>query len=151
MLPPPFYSDSQRTPVPTVKERVFIFSHTKKRCGARRGGIAALTAQWAVNSQSGEQFIIATGGFSRNTVASVPATFLLLFSSPEKRRYLTQPRTSVPTVLNTFVSSHTNNFLKSLLCYAREVASSNSEKTVGSFGGRTQFAPTMSQLFYTTP
>ena len=24
-----------RTPVPTVKERLFVFSHTKKRCGVR--------------------------------------------------------------------------------------------------------------------
>ena len=33
-----------------------------RMAGARRGGVAALTAQWAVNSQSGKQFIIATGG-----------------------------------------------------------------------------------------
>ena len=58
-----------------------------KALRARRGGVAALTARGAVNSQSGEQFIIATGGFSRDTVVSVPATFLLLFSSPEKRRF----------------------------------------------------------------
>ena len=69
-----------------------------RRAGARRGGAAALTAQWAVNSQSGEQFIIATGGFSRDTVASVPTTFLLLFSSTEKRRYSTQSGTPVPTI-----------------------------------------------------
>ena len=36
-----------------------------RMAGARRGGVAALTARWAVNSQSGEQFIIATGNFSR--------------------------------------------------------------------------------------
>ena len=47
---------------------MFMPSHTKKRCGV-----------W-------------------DTVASVPTTFLLLFSSPEKRRYPTQPRTSVPTI-----------------------------------------------------
>ena len=44
------------TPVPTVKKRAFVFSHTKKRCGV-----------W-------------------DTVASVPTTFLLLFSSPEKKK-----------------------------------------------------------------
>ena len=36
----------------------------------------------------------------------------------------------------------TNDFLKRLLCYAREVASSVSEKTVGMFGGRTQVSLT---------
>ena len=36
-----------------------------RMAGARRGGVAALTARWAVNSQSGEQFIIATGNCSR--------------------------------------------------------------------------------------
>ncbi len=43
---------------------------------------------------------------------------------------------------NAFVISITFDFLKSLLCFAREVASSVSEKSVGSFCGRTQFAPT---------
>ena len=45
------------TSVPTVRKQAFVSSLTKKRCGVR------------------------------DTVASVPATFLLLFSSPEKRRY----------------------------------------------------------------
>ena len=71
------------------------------------------------------------GALARDTVASVPATFLLLFSSPEKRRYLTQPRTPVPTVLNDFVLSSTYDFLKSLLCFVREVASSDSEEDGG--------------------
>ena len=56
------------TPVPTFRKRAFVSSHTKKRCGV-----------W-------------------DTVASVPTTFLLLFSSPEKRRYSTQSGTPVTTV-----------------------------------------------------
>ena len=78
----------------------------------------------------------------RDTAASVPATFLLLFSSPEKRRYSTQPRTPVPTVRKLSFRYILITFKKSLLCFAREVASSVSEKTVGSFCGRTQFIPT---------
>ena len=45
-----------------------------------------MTAQWAVNSQSGKQFIIATGGVSRDTVAVVvTGDFLLLFRHLKKK------------------------------------------------------------------
>ena len=50
---------------PYSEETNVCFLPRQKALRARRGGIAALTAQWAVNSQSGEQFIIATGNCSR--------------------------------------------------------------------------------------
>ena len=50
-----------KTKVPTVIKQAFIFSHTKRALRARR---APQTVRWTVCSQSGEQFIIATGGFS---------------------------------------------------------------------------------------
>ena len=53
------------------------FSLTLKRCGATRRSFAPTLKRCGV----------------RDTVASVPATFLLLFSSPEKRRYYTQSKT----------------------------------------------------------
>ena len=59
-----------------------------------------------------------------------------------RRRSIRTVEDACPYSENTFVFSSTYNFLKSLLCFAREVASSDSEKTVGSFCGRTQFAPT---------
>ena len=55
-------------PQDTKLTSVYLYedkSFSIRMAGARRGGVAALTARWAVNSQSGEQFIIATGNCSR--------------------------------------------------------------------------------------
>ena len=57
-------------------------------------------------------------------------------------RYIRTAEDVCPYSKNAFVMPLTFDFLKSLLCSAREVASSVSEKTVGLFGGRTQFIPT---------
>ena len=57
MLPPPFYSDSRGRLSLQLENKRLFSPAPKERCGV-----------W-------------------DTVASVPTTFLLLFSSPEKRRY----------------------------------------------------------------
>ena len=75
-----------RTKVPTVRKRAFVFSRIKKRCGARR---APQTVRWTVCSQSGEQFIIATWGVSRDTVAVVVTNdFFASFFFAEKKKVL---------------------------------------------------------------
>ena len=62
-------------------------------------------------------------------------------------RYIRTAEDVCPYSKNAFVMPLTFDFLKSLLCSAREVASSVSEKTVGLFGGRTQFIPTACPLY----
>ena len=66
--PPAILFGQPRTSVPTVRKRTFMSSLTPKALRARR---VKQTARWAVCSQSGEQFIIATWGVSRDTVAVV--------------------------------------------------------------------------------
>ena len=97
-----------------------VIAHTKKRCErdaaslltnfkalwARRGGVVALTARWAVNSQSGEQFIIATRGFSPGHSRKCPGAFLLLFQHLKKKIFHTVERTKVPTTLSVGYRRH---------------------------------------------
>ena len=75
-----------------------VIAHTKKRC--ERDAASLLTNFKALWARRGEASHISKERCGvRDTAASVPATFLLLFSSPEKRRYFTQPRTKVPTTI----------------------------------------------------
>ena len=109
------------TPVPTFRKRAFVSSHTKKRC-----------VVW-------------------DTVASVPTTFLLLFSSPEKRRYLTQSGTSVLTVRIISFRHIQMTFKKASFALQGRWLRAIAKKTVGSFGGRTQFIPTVHSFPRTNP
>ena len=59
-----------------------------------------------------------------------------------RRRSIRTAEDVCPYSENDTVLAPTFDFLKSLLCFAREVASSGSGKTVGSFVGRPQVSPT---------
>ena len=73
------YLIQPKTKDPTIRKQAFINSLTPKSvAGATRQVIAHLKKRCGV----------------WDTIASVPATFLLLFSSPEKRSYFTQPQVS---------------------------------------------------------
>ena len=78
--------------------------------------------------------------------------FLLKHSRKINLSFLLVKRTIKPRPSGEAVNlSSTCDFLKSLLCFAREVASSVSEEDGGFVGGRTQFLPTVRPFPRTNP